>query len=237
MVVETPKTIRVAVTQHEPEWLDMPSAVDKTCRLIAEAAANKADIITFPECWIPRYPAWIWYTILAPFTYQFLTDAISRARPVDMELARQYIQNCVAYGSPEMQQICDAASQNKIAVVLGFSENDSNSVYISQCTIDDSGEIVMKRRKLKPTHMERTIFGDASGPSLLNVKKLSVGKVGALSCWEHIQPLLKYHTMCQREEIHVSAWPPLDPHPGGEALWGMSAEGCTYPMLQQITDR
>lgn len=169
------------------------------------------------------------------FTYRFLTDAISRARPVDMELARQYIQNCVAYGSPEMQQICDAAAQNKIAVVLGFSENDSNSVYISQCTIDNSGEIVMKRRKLKPTHMERTIFGEASGSSLLNVKKLSVGKVGALSCWEHIQPLLKYHTMCQREEIHVSAWPPLDPHPGGDSLWGMSAEGCIHLICLPIT--
>lgn len=50
-------------------------------------------------------------------------------------------------------------------------------------------------------------------------------KVGALSCWEHIQPLLKYHTYLQGEEIHVSAWPPLEPHPGGPALFGMSAEG------------
>lgn len=50
-------------------------------------------------------------------------------------------------------------------------------------------------------------------------------KVGALSCWEHSQPLLKYHTYLQGEEIHVSAWPPLEPHPGGPALFGMSAEG------------
>ena len=55
-----------------------------------------------------------------------------------------------------------------------------------------------------------------------------VGKVGALACWEHIQPLLKYHTYLQREEIHVAAWPPLEPFvPSGSGLWGMSREGCT----------
>lgn len=85
----------------------------------------------------------------------------------------------------------------------------------------------MKRRKLKPSHMERTVFGDADGPSLNNVVDLDgVGKVGALSCWEHMQPLLKYHTISLREEIHVAAWPPLIPFvEGSQGLFGMSAEG------------
>lgn len=125
-----------------------------------------------------------------------------------------------------MRTIRDAAATHSIIVVLGFSERDASSVYIAQCLIDATGELRMRRRKLKPTHMERTVFGDASGASLVNVVKTDIGNVGALSCWEHVQPLLKYHTYLQHEEIHVAAWPPLEPHPGGPALWGMSAEGC-----------
>jgi predicted amidohydrolase len=136
-----------------------------------------------------------------------------------------------------MDKICSAARGAKIAVVLGFSENDHNSLYISQCTISATGDIVMKRRKFKPTHMERTVYGDAGGSSLNNVNDIEgVGRVGALSCWEHIQPLLKYHTISLREEIHVAAWPPLHPHvEGSESLFSMSADGCatlsqTYAM-------
>ena len=54
-------TVRVAVAQFEPAWLDLPKAVEKTCRLIREAAENGAKLVSFPECWIPGYPAWIWF--------------------------------------------------------------------------------------------------------------------------------------------------------------------------------
>jgi nitrilase len=72
-----------------------------------------------------------------------------------------------------------------------------------------------------------TVFGDAGGSSLKNVVEVEgVGRVGALSCWEHMQPLLKYHTMSLREQIHVAAWPPIHPHKeGGEVLFSMTAEG------------
>jgi predicted amidohydrolase len=53
-------TLRVAVTQSEPEWLDLKGTVDKTVNLIAEAAANGARLIAFPEVWVTGYPGWIW---------------------------------------------------------------------------------------------------------------------------------------------------------------------------------
>jgi predicted amidohydrolase len=56
--------VRVAVTQAEPVWLDLNATVDKTCKLITEAATNDAQLVTFPECWVPGYPAWIWYVFL-----------------------------------------------------------------------------------------------------------------------------------------------------------------------------
>lgn len=155
-----------------------------------------------------------------------MTDQ-TRARPVDFELGTKYLKTSLVVDSDSMRTIQSCAKNNSIAVLLGFSENDHHSLYIAQALIDVSGEIVMRRRKIKPTHMERTIFGDGSGNSLTNVVEASgVGRVGALNCWEHMQPLLKYNTYCQHEEIHVAAWPPLDPHPGGPALWSMSTEGC-----------
>lgn len=54
------ETVRVAVTQAEPEWLDLQASVKKTCKLIEAAAEKGTQLISFPECWIPGYPCWIW---------------------------------------------------------------------------------------------------------------------------------------------------------------------------------
>ncbi|KAM0128898.1 hypothetical protein ACHAP3_008067 [Botrytis cinerea] len=202
------RVTKVAVTQAEPEWLDLEKAVEKTCRLIVEAATNGAKLITFPECWIPGYPAWIW------------------TRPVDFELSTVYIKNSLKIDSPQMARICACAAKNNITVSIGFSENDNNSLYISQAIIRNDGDIIMTRRKLKPTHMERTTFGEASGNCLKNVAEVpGIGKIGALACWEHAQPLLKYNTILQKEDLHVAAWPPVFEHDGGLGLWSMSKEG------------
>ncbi|KAH7001039.1 carbon-nitrogen hydrolase [Ilyonectria destructans] len=201
-------TVRAAVTQAEPVWADLQGAVEKTCKLIDEAASNGAQIVAFPEVWIPGYPAWIW------------------SRLVDFDLNVQYIKNSMAVDSLEMKKIQACARENNIAVSLGFSENENNSIFISQALIGPDGEIKVHRRKMKPTHMERTIFGDASGHCLKSVAQLPFARVGSLACWEHIQPLLKYNTIAQKEEIHVSAWPSVTPHTGGPDLWSMSAEGC-----------
>lgn len=57
---KTNSTTRVALTQAEPAYLDLKKAVEKTCSLIEEAASNGAQLVTFPEAWIPGYPSWIW---------------------------------------------------------------------------------------------------------------------------------------------------------------------------------
>ena len=207
--IAQPTTIKVAVTQHESAWLDLEAGVRKTCKLIEEAAQTGAKLVAFPECWIPGYPAWIW------------------TRGVDFEFGVKYVQNCLAVDSPEMRRIQEAASENDIHVALGFSERMGESVYIAQAFISNQGKLEMTRRKMKPTHMERTVFGDASGDCLAEaVEAEGVGKVGSLSCWEHLQPLLKYYTFSQNEKIHVAAWPPLDAHiEGSPGLWSMTAEG------------
>jgi predicted amidohydrolase len=154
-----------------------------------------------------------------------------------MELQTRYIYNALPVESRAMELVKAAAKENSIAVVLGFAEQSpSQSLYISQAIISPQGEVLTHRRKIRPTHMERTIFGDGSGGDLNNVVEIDFGaphgkiRVGCLACWEHTQPLLKYHTIAQREAIHVAMWPPIDPFPAGvndfPGLWSMTADGC-----------
>lgn len=43
---------------------------------------------------------------------------------------------------------------------------------------------------------------------------------------EHMQPLLKYYTLSQNEQIHIAGWPPLDPFvEGSPGFWSMTADG------------
>lgn len=152
-----------------------------------------------------------------------------RSRPIDFELGVKYVQNSLSVTSPEFAVIKAAAAEHKTAVSLGFSEKDGESVYIAQAMISAAGTLTMKRRKMKPTHMERTIFGDATGGECLVplVSISEVGMVGNLSCWEHIQPLLKFYTFSQGEQVHVAAWPPLDSFTDDSpGFYSMTDEGC-----------
>ena len=142
-----------------------------------------------------------------------------------MDLTCRYIKNSLCTDGPEMARIQQCAADNNIVVILGFSENFHNTLYISQAIIDSDGKILVLRRKIKTTHMERTIFGDSSGDALTSVVDTRMGRIGALSCWEHIQPLLKYYLYSQREQIHVAAWPPLFSCKSDQELWSMSRDG------------
>ena len=117
-----------------------------------------------------------------------------------------------------MDRIRAAVKEAKVFTVLGYSERDGASLYIAQSFIDIEGEIVLHRRKIKPTHVERSIWGDGQADSLTSVVDTPFGKVGGLNCWEHLQPLLRYYEYCQGVQIHVAAWPPMFPLPDPEKL-------------------
>ena len=50
------KTCRVALVQAEPVMFDKAGGVKKTLRCIRNAAVEKAELIVFPELFIPGYP-------------------------------------------------------------------------------------------------------------------------------------------------------------------------------------
>jgi len=191
------QTVRVAAIQAESAWLDLAAGVDKVIALIGEAAAGGAQLVAFPETFIPGYPWWIWLDSPA----------------AGMQFVPRYAANSMTRDSAEMDRIRQAAAENTIHVVLGFSERAGGSLYMTQATISDAGELIGVRRKLKPTHVERTVFGEGDG-SDLQVLDTALGKIGALNCWEHLQPLTKYAMYSQGEEIHVASWPAFSGYRG-----------------------
>lgn len=182
--------LRVAAVQAEPQWLDLDAGVGQVVDLIAEAAAGGAELLAFGETFIPGYPWWIWLDSPA----------------WGMQFVARYAANAMARDGAELQRIARAAAEHRMHVVLGFAEKAGGSLYMAQAFIDDAGQVVSVRRKLKPTHVERSVFGEGDG-SDVQVHDLSIGRVGGLNCWEHFQPLTKYAMYSLGEQIHVGSWP------------------------------
>jgi len=197
--------VRLAAVQAAPVYLDAAGSVDKAIGLIAEAAANGAHLLAFPEVWIAGYPWWTWLGSPA-WGGQFLPRLHASALTLD---------------SPEMGRLCDAAATHGIHVAMGFNERSGGSLYIAQVLIDADGKIVMHRRKLKPTHVERTIYGEGDG-SDLQVVETAIGRIGALCCAEHIQPLSKFALYAMNEQIHIASWPSFTLY--RDIAYGLTAE-------------
>ena len=115
-------------------------------------------------------------------------------------------EHAVVVPGPVTDAVADAARTQGIVVVLGVNERDHGSLYNAQIIFDADGTILLKRRKITPTFHERMIWGQGDGAGL-KVVDTAVGRVGALACWEHYNPLARYALMAQHEEIHVGQFP------------------------------
>ena len=194
---------KVAAVQAAPMFLDLDASIDKAIQLIAEAAKQGAKLIAFPETWLPGYPWFIWLDSPA----------------WGMQFIQRYHDNSLVYGSPQAERISKAAKDHRIMVVMGASEKRGGSLYMGQWIIDADGATVAQRRKLKPTHVERTVFGEGDGSDLA-VHDTALGRVGALCCWEHLQPLSKYAMYAQDEQVHIASWPSFSLYRGGAYALG-----------------
>ncbi|ORY27096.1 putative nitrilase [Naematelia encephala] len=186
--------IRICAVQAESAWLDLEAGVDKTCALIKEAGEKGCHIIGFSEVFIPGFP------------FSIYTKA------PDEEWILKYQKNSLVLGSPQYNKIRKACRDAKVWAVVGFSERDGSTLYLGQSFIGPTGQVHLHRRKLKPTHVERYVYGDGQAESLTTCVTTDKGVVlGGLNCWEHLQPLLRYHHYNQGVQVHVAAWPYVCP--------------------------
>lgn len=202
-------TIKVAAIQAAPVYMNREASTEKACRLIGEAAEQGAVLAAFSETWLPGYPFFVWGT--------------SADRVLPWKAAADYTASAVEIPSPTTDQLCEAARRAKIDVVIGMAERDKRTrgtVYCTLLFIGSDGRILGRHRKLKPSHRERTMWGegDATG---LTVYERPYGRISGLNCWEHNMVLPGYTLMAQGTQIHVAAWPGSDGKapPAPAAMW------------------
>ncbi|NJR40307.1 MAG: Nit6803 family nitriliase [Leptolyngbyaceae cyanobacterium CSU_1_4] len=182
--------VRAAAVQLSPVLFSREGTTEKVLQAIAEAAEQSVQIIVFPETFVPYYP---YFSFVQP--------------PVLMgkEHMRLY-EEAVAVPGSVTDAVSRAARAHNMVVVLGVNERDQGSLYNTQLIFDADGRLLLKRRKITPTYHERMVWGQGDGAGL-KVLDTAVGKVGALACWEHYNPLARYALMAQHEQIHCAQFP------------------------------
>jgi nitrilase len=175
--------------------MDREATVARACELIAEAAAHGANLVVFPESFIPAYPDWVW--AIPPGEWEMLDN-----------LYADLVAQSVEIPGPVIEQLCRAARQTRICVAMGMSERETRgsgtTSYNTLVYIDEQGELIGKHRKLVPTGAERLVWDRGDG-SLLQVYDTSVGKIGGLLCWENYMPLARYALYAWGMQIHIAA--------------------------------
>ncbi|MFP6560167.1 carbon-nitrogen hydrolase family protein [Paraburkholderia sp. B3] len=189
--------VKVAAAHAAPVFLNRRETVAKAIDLIREASQNGAQLIAFPESFIPAFP--VWAALWAPID--------------NHDLFERFTEESLYADGPEIEQIAAEAARNGIYVSLGFSERSHASVgclWNSTVLIDAQGVVINHHRKLVPTFYEKLLWASGDGAGL-QVADTPIGRIGGLICGENTNPLARYSLMAQGEQIHISSWPALWP--------------------------
>jgi len=198
-MTHTDDSLRIAMAQISPVWLNKSKTIDKVKSCIQEAGENKTELVVFGEGLLPGYPFWLDFTGGANFNSS-----------IQKEIHAHYIRNSIQIETGDLDGICQLAKQRKIAIYLGIIERAKNrgghSLYCSLVYIDADGVIQSVHRKLQPTYEERMAWsiGDGHG---LQVHPLKQFTVGGLNCWENWMPLSRTALYGLGENLHVAVWP------------------------------
>ena len=184
------KRIKAAAIQIAPDLAGGTGTVDRVCAAIDRAAAQGVELAVFPETFIPYYPY-----------FSFVAPAVAMGR----DHLRLY-EWAVAVPGPITDRLTRAAAQHGMALVVGVNERDGGSLYNTQLVFDTDGTLLLKRRKITPTYHERMVWGQGDGSGIRAVDS-AVGRIGALACWEHYNPLARFALMADGEEIRCAQFP------------------------------
>lgn len=195
-------TLKIAMAQIAPVWLNKTKTLEKVEQSIIEAANEGCELIVFGEGLVPGYPYWL-----------ALTGGAEWDKKVNKELHAHYVRNAIMIEAGELNTICQLAKAHHIALYLGIIERAQNrgghSVYASLVYINEHGDIKSVHRKLQPTYDERLTWSPGDGHGL-QVHPLKQFTVGGLNCWENWMPLPRTALYGLGENLHIAVWPGSD---------------------------
>jgi nitrilase len=186
-----------AACHVSPITLSAVKTTEKCISFINQAAKNSADLVVFPESYIPAFP--VWSAIQAPTQSHVFFERMAK--------------ESIYIDGEEMHAIRDTAKQTATVVSVGISEKvrySTATMFNSNIIIGSDGEILVHHRKLMPTFFEKLTWSPGDGHGL-RVANTRFGKIGALICGENTNPLARYALMAQGEQVHISTWPAVWP--------------------------
>ncbi|HQD41763.1 MAG TPA: carbon-nitrogen hydrolase family protein [Bacillota bacterium] len=191
-MTNTQKSVRAAVVQAAPVIMNREATVEKTLTLIKEAASKGARIIVFPEAFISAYPRGLTF------------GAVIGSRPMESrEDWLRYYESSIAVPGETTEILGQAAAEAKAFLVIGVIEKDGGTLYCTSLYFGPDGRLLAKHRKLKPTGLERLVWGEGDG-STLAVVDTPYGKLGGLICWENYMPLARTAMYMKGVSIYVA---------------------------------
>jgi predicted amidohydrolase len=192
--------LRVAIVQAEIAP-DLAAGLARTDSLVHEAAAAGARLVVFPETWLPGYPAWL----------DVCRDAALWDHPPVKRVFARMAANSVSVPGDAAAALAQSARDAGVVLVTGIVERveagaGNGTLYNSILVFGQDGRLLNHHRKLVPTYTERMVWGPGDTEGLRAVET-SVGRVGALVCWEHWMPLARQALHESGEHVHVALWP------------------------------
>ena len=190
------RSVKVAIVQTPPVYLDREKCVTRACEKIAEAAKQGAELIVFTETWLSGYPYW----------GEGWESSLQNWLPVRV----RFYDNALLIPSEDSERLCQAAATANAHVVIGCNEMDSrrgvHTIYNTLLFIERSGKILGTHRKTVPTFVERAVWGNGDGSDLVTYET-DIGRIGGLICGEHMMTLIRARMIEQGEDFHIAVFP------------------------------
>jgi nitrilase len=190
----------VAVIQATPVYFDIEKSLSRAIELIAEAARRQAQLVVFPEAWLPGYPAWL----------NVCRDvSVAGYAPMKRIYAQLQEQSILVPGRVTAV-LAEAARRYKLTLVMGVQERVGDGIargtlYNTVLTFGPGGELLNRHRQLSPLHNEKLIWSPGGGEGIRPVAT-PIGPLGTSIGSEHWMPMVRQALHLGGEEIHVALW-------------------------------
>ena len=183
-------SLRIAAVQATYVLMDREATIDRVEELTAGAAGQGAQLVVFPEVFVPGTPIWI------------------DTRPIwdgDDEWFVMLAENAVSIPSPATDRLATIAEKHRVWLVIGVQEREphGSTIYNTVLYFSPEGRLVDRHRKLVPTGSERTVWGMGDG-STLRVVDTEHARIGGLICWENYMPLARFHLYAQGVDVWLA---------------------------------
>jgi len=188
--------VKVAVVQAASVLFDREACLEKLHHLVIKGAQEGAQLLLFPEAFIPAYPRGLTFGTV-----------IGNRSDEGRQIWHRYWSNAIDMRGPSIQTIGKTAQEAQVYLAVGVIEREGQysrgTLYCTMLYFGPDGKLLGKHRKIKPTGAERLIWGEGDG-STLTVFDTPWGGCGGLICWENYMPMARMAIFTKGVDIYLA---------------------------------